>query len=217
MAVQDAVDDSLVPIRGNNLGIEGECTRLKGLADHLESTGRKIWSLRADTWDGRAREYFDDARFAMGKNWLNAADAHYKAAAKLHQYRVTLEDVQLFAASAMAEARECGFAPAVVENSRALIARWQHQLDEVGVAAAAAIREANETIVGLRRVLSEPEPVVSPSPSIQLVATPQPEVEPRRSMKVDLPSPYGVFGNVSAHYQQQLSALNAAVLDSWLT
>ncbi|MER6990976.1 putative T7SS-secreted protein [Saccharopolyspora hirsuta] len=107
--------------------MESECARLKELADRLETTGRSISSLRADSWDGCARDRFDDVRLAMGKNWLHAADAHRKAAGKLHQYRITLEDVQLFSDSAIADARERGFAPAAVENTRLLIARWQNQ------------------------------------------------------------------------------------------
>lgn len=214
MREQEAAGADLAPIRGNNLGIVSECTRLKDLADHLESTGRSILSLRSDSWTGRARDHFDDAQFAMGKNWLRAADSHYKAAAMLGEYRIALENVQLLSDSAIADARKSGFAPAAVENTTLLIARWRHQLDEVGQKAAMAIRAAGEDLVGLRRVLREPDPAISHSPSVRPAAAPQSDAEPRRVNEADLPNPYDAFADVSA-YRQSLSVLNAAVLDSW--
>ena len=195
----------LSPIRGNNLGIAGECDRLTDLADRLESVGDAIRSVRADTWDGRARDRYDEAQSAMAANWLRAADSHRRAAAALTDYRLTLEDVQVLADSAIADARESGMRPDIVEIARAQLDRWRGQLDDVGGLAADAIRTANEELAALRRVLDDLPAAPAPAPSSAPQA-PAPAA----------PSPFDAL-RAPAAFKRNLLSLNTAVLDAWRT
>ncbi|QUG99860.1 hypothetical protein HUO13_02725 [Saccharopolyspora erythraea] len=209
----------LSPIRGNNLGIAGECDRLTDLANRLEAVGETIRALRADDWYGHARDHYDQAQTAMAGNWLRAADSHRRAATALTDYRLTLEDVQLLADSAIADARESGTRPDVVEIVRSQLDRWRGQLDEAGGRAADAIRTANEELASLRRVLPDLPNPTSPSDAYCLPDGPVPPNQPVATAPAPaepatVPSPFQALAD-PASYDRRLTALNAAVLDSW--
>ncbi|GAA2818062.1 putative T7SS-secreted protein [Saccharopolyspora taberi] len=201
--------NELAPIRGNNQGVAGESDRLNALADELEFTGNAIRSARAESWSGRARDAHDRARADLATNWLRAADSHRRAAAELTNYRLVLENVQVLADSAIADARESGMRPDVVEIVRGQLERWRGQLDTAGAVAADAIRAAGLELQTLRRVLREPPRAAAP-------ASPKPAPAPRPApIAVQAPPDLSQARENPVEFQQKVQDLNNAVRDAW--
>lgn len=215
--------NDLIPIRGNALGLAGECDRLKTLADRLESVGETIRLVRTTTWEGPARDRYDEVQSAIALNWLRVADSHRQAAIALTGYRGTLEYLQTLSNSQLAEVRESGYHPEAVAIARTNLDRWHLQLDGEGRRAAEAIRKANLELVSLRRALgvvpqqrSEQPQERTPEPDKATTSEPTPEQEtPSPQTPTESPSPSPALAFVdNDEYRRLLRDLNAAVLDA---
>lgn len=211
--------NDLIPIRGSVLGLASEYDRLKAHADRLESVGETMKLVRTTTWEGPARERYDEVQSAVALNWLRVADSHRQAATALAGYASTLEGLQRLSDSQLAEVTESGSAPEVVAIARANLDRWHLQLDGEAARAADAIRKANLDLASLRRVLGAvppprrpadperaPEPVARSAPE----PTPEPEL-PAPPASSPFPSLAQAFAD-NEGYRHRLRDLNAAVL-----
>jgi hypothetical protein len=130
---------------GNTAAIDGEIRRLDDLKERLWSTGEAIRRLSIERWSGRARDAFDEFRFAFANRWLAAGDQHEDAARALERYYRTLLDLRRRVATA--------------EPTAADLVRWRQQLDSEAAGAAAAIRLATHALADMPRLLQAPPPV----------------------------------------------------------
>lgn len=211
--------NDLIPIRGNALGLAGECDRLKALADRLESVGETMRLVRTATWEGPARDRYDEVQSAIALNWLRVADSHRQAATALTGYRGTLEYLQTLSNSQLAEVRESGYQPDAVAIARTNLDRWHLQLDGEGRRAAEVIRKANLELVSLRRVLGVVPQQRAPEPEER---TPEPNATSEQTQDQEAPSPQTPTASPSPalafvdndEYRRLLRDLNAAVLDA---
>lgn len=207
--------NDLIPIRGNVLGLVSEYDRLKAHADRLESVGETMKLVRTTTWEGPARERYDEVQSAVALNWLRVADSHRQAANALAGYASTLEGLQRLSDSQLAEVTESGSAPEVVAIARANLDRWRLQLDSEAARAANAIRKANLDLASLRRVLGAvppPRPPASRERILEPVAASAPEpAVPAPATSAPFPSLAQAFVD-NEGYRLRLRELNAAVL-----
>lgn len=152
MTERDDEPDPAGRMPGNANAINGEIRRLDDLKERLWSTGEALRHLTITSWAGPAHNAFDDFRHRFARHWLTAGDLHDDAARALERYRWTLVDLQWRIHNAS-------------HLSAPDVARWRHQLDTEAHAAAAAIRQAANSLASLPRLLTDPLPTPPAPPA----------------------------------------------------
>lgn len=199
--------ESLPPIPGNVVAIDGECRRLAHLATFLDEIAPLI-RQHPENWCSPARDSFEERCDELAKRCQDAADAHATAANELTSYFATLEDVLRRRRSVVEDVR-ANPTPQGIETAHASIVRWKLQVASAARLAADRISKAGELLAGFRRLLPDEEQVSEP---VRATPVATPRVAARPSI-VPLPTPADALRDPTS-YRLRVRQVNDDVLES---